>query len=59
MERVIETTESIIKQFRKAARKLRAEHKDPAKARAFLIRAGIIENHKASPNGVRLVKELR
>jgi hypothetical protein len=56
---VTESTENIIKRFRKAALKLRKEHKDPAKAKAFLIRAGIIENNASSPNGIRLVKQLR
>jgi hypothetical protein len=54
-----QNTETIIKQYRKAASKLRKENKDPAKARAFLIRAGIAEKSPASPGGVRLVKELR
>jgi hypothetical protein len=31
----------------------------PAKARAFLIRAGIAEKCKSSPSGIRLVKQLR
>jgi hypothetical protein len=56
---VKQSTESIIKRFRAAASKHRKEINDPAKARAFLIRAGIAEKSPSSPNGVRLVKELR
>jgi hypothetical protein len=54
-----DSTDEMIKRFRKIAAKLRKEHKDPAKAKAFLIRAGIIEKHASSPNGIRLVKQLR
>jgi hypothetical protein len=43
----------------KALARLRRETRDPAKARAFLIRAGIAEECKSAPNGIRLVKELR
>ena len=53
------SVEQIVKDFNKGAAKLRKEHRDPAKARDFLIRAGIAEECKSAPNGIRLVKELR
>ena len=56
---VIQSTEQTVRQFRKAAAKVRRENRDPAKAREFLLRAGIIEKHKGSPNGVRLAKRFR
>jgi hypothetical protein len=56
---VTKSVDQVVGDFRKACEQARREHRDPAKARAFLIRAGIIEKHKGSPNGVRLVKELR
>lgn len=59
MARMMPSVEQIVRDHMKASAKLRKEHRDPKKAREFLIRAGIIEKHKSSPNGVRLVKELR
>jgi hypothetical protein len=56
---VTQSVEKTVKEFRQIARKLRRENRDPAKARAFLLRAGIIEKHKSSPNGVRLAKRYR
>jgi hypothetical protein len=47
-------TTSIIKEHRKAAKELRKEHRDPEKARAFLIRAGIL-----TKSGKRLAKRYR
>jgi hypothetical protein len=54
-----QSTETIIERFRHATLKLRRQINNPAKARAFLIRAGIAEISPSSRNGVRLVKELR
>jgi hypothetical protein len=54
-----ESPEAIVKQFRKNAAKLDKEINTAAKARAFLIRAGIAEKDPSSPNGIRLVKQLR
>lgn len=44
----------IIKEHRAAATKQRKEHADPERARAFLIRAGIL-----TKNGKRLSKRYR
>ena len=57
--KVTQSVEQVVKQYRKASRKLRREIRDPAKARAFLLRAGIIERHKSSPGGFRLAKRFR
>lgn len=43
----------------KASAKLRKAHRDPKKARDFLIRAGIAEKDKSSPNCIRLAKPFR
>jgi hypothetical protein len=54
-----QSVETVVKQFRRIAEKLQREHRDPAKARAFLLRAGIAERHKSSPGGVRLARRYR
>jgi hypothetical protein len=54
-----QSVEQVVKQFEKAAAKIRRENRDPAKARAFLLRAGIAEKSKSSPNGIRLAKRYR
>jgi hypothetical protein len=56
---VTQSIEQLVKRFRKAAAKARRENRDPAKARAFLLRAGIAEKSKTSPNGIRLAKRFR
>jgi hypothetical protein len=56
---VVQSVEQIVKEHRKAAAKVRKQNRKPAKARAFLIRAGILERHAGSPNGVRLAKRFR
>jgi hypothetical protein len=56
---MIQSVEQVVKQHLLAARKVRTENRDPAKARAFLLRAGILEKSKSSPNGVRLAKRFR
>jgi len=56
---MIPSVEETVKEFRELARQLRRENNTPAKARAFLLRAGILEKHKSSPNGVRLAKRFR
>ena len=38
---------------------MRKKYNTPAKARAFLIKAGLIERHAGSPNGVRPTKWFR
>jgi hypothetical protein len=54
-----DSVEKIVERHRKAALRVRKENRDPAKARAFLIRAGIAEKCPTAPNGIRLVKDLR
>jgi hypothetical protein len=54
-----QSVEQVVKDFRRIAQKLRKEHRDPAKARAFLLRAGIAEKHKSSPGGIQLAKRFR
>jgi hypothetical protein len=54
-----QSVEKVVKRFRVIAQKLRRENRDPAKARAFLLRAGIAEKHKSSRNGIRLAKRYR
>jgi hypothetical protein len=56
---VYPSVEQVVRDYRKASRKLRREIRDRAKARAFLLRAGIIEKHKSSPGGFRLAKRFR
>jgi hypothetical protein len=56
---MVQSVEEIVREYLQAARKMRRENRDPAKAKAFLLRAGIAERHKASPNGIRLAKRYR
>ena len=53
------SVEQVVRDFSRIAAKLRKEHRDPEKARAFLIRAGIAVKSKRSPNGIRLAKRFR
>ena len=57
--RVTQSVEQVVKRFEKAAARLRREHRDPKKARDFLIRAGIAVKSKSSPSGIRLAKRFR
>ncbi|HZK81042.1 MAG TPA: hypothetical protein VFC46_08250 [Humisphaera sp.] len=55
-----ESVETTAKRSLKALSKLRKKiGNDPAKARAFLIRAGIAEKDPSGRNKIRLVKQLR
>jgi hypothetical protein len=54
-----QSVEQVVKRFEKAAARLRREHRDPQKAREFLIRAGIAVKSKSSPSGIRLAKRFR
>jgi hypothetical protein len=56
---VIRTVEQIVKGHRAASLKVRRANRDPVKARAFLLRAGIAEKSASSPAGVRLAKRFR
>ncbi|QNN22339.1 hypothetical protein HED60_08655 [Planctomycetales bacterium ZRK34] len=55
---MVHSTEQIVSGYMKASQKLRRESKDPKKARAFLIRAGIAERDKATGRVV-LAADLR
>jgi hypothetical protein len=59
INRVMPSVEQVVRDHMRAARKSRRENRDPAKARAFLLRAGIAEKSKSSPNGIRLAKRFR
>ena len=59
IKNVTQSVEQIVERFRKASERLRRENRDPKKARAFLLRAGIAEKSKSSPNGIRLAKRFR
>jgi hypothetical protein len=54
-----QSVEQIVREHMRVARKVRSENRDPAKARAFLLRAGIAEKSKSSPGGIRLAKRFR
>jgi hypothetical protein len=56
---VTQSVEQIVKRYREASAKVRRENRDPAKAKAFLLRAGIAEKSKSSPTGIRLAKRFR
>ena len=51
--------EQLLRDYRKASAAVRKKYNTPAKARQFLIRAGILEKHAGSKNGVRLAKPYR
>jgi hypothetical protein len=57
-----QSVEQVVAGCLKTSPKFRREMRDPAKARAFLLRAGIAEKtkkSKASPRGIRLAKRFR
>jgi predicted component of type VI protein secretion system len=54
-----QSVEQVVEEFRQIVKKLRREHRDRAKGRASLLRAGIAEKDKSSPNGIRLAKRFR
>jgi hypothetical protein len=56
---MVDSVDQIVRRYRQASAKLRREHNTPAKARAFLVKAGILERHRESANGVRLAKRFR
>jgi hypothetical protein len=58
-EEMMPSVEQVVRDFMKASAKLRKAHRDPKKARDFLIRAGIAEKDKSSPNCIRLAKPFR
>jgi hypothetical protein len=54
-----QSIEQVVREYRRASRKLRRQLRDPEKAKAFLLRAGIAEKSTSSPSGVRLAKRFR
>lgn len=56
---VTESVEQVVRSFRKTSARVLREINTPAKARNFLIKAGILVKHSKSPNGVRLAKPYR
>lgn len=54
-----QSVEQVVRQYRMASKKVLRENNTPEKARAFLVKAGILVKHAASPNGVRLAKRFR
>jgi uncharacterized membrane protein YhiD involved in acid resistance len=56
---VTQSVEQVVDRFNKAAARLREQHRDPKKARAFLLRAGIAVKSKSSPTGIRLARRFR
>ena len=49
----------IVQEHLEAARKLNQQLRDPAKARQFLVKAGIAKQSKSDPNDVQIVKRFR
>jgi hypothetical protein len=56
---VYPSPEQIVREYRKSSAALRKRYNTPAKARRFLIKAGFLEKHAPSPNGVRPTKPYR
>jgi len=56
---MMQSVEQLIRSYRKASAEVRKKYNTPAKARAFLVKAGILERHARSRNGVRLAKAYR
>jgi len=53
------SVEQIVRDNAKALKALRKKYNTPAKARAFLVKAGLLERHAGSRNGVRPAKPYR
>jgi len=56
---MVQSVEQIVRDHLKASRKVMRENNTPEKARAFLIKAGILKKHPKSPNGVGVAKRFR
>jgi hypothetical protein len=54
-----QSVEQVVRRYSKASVKFRRDMRNPTKARAFLLRAGIAEKSKSSPGGLRLAKRFR
>jgi hypothetical protein len=55
----MQSVEQVVKDFRKASQKVLRENNTPDKARAYLVKIGILEKHRKSAHGVRLAKQFR
>jgi hypothetical protein len=53
------SVEQVVRDFRKASRAVLRENNTPAKAGAFLVKAGILVKYAKSPTGFRLAKRFR
>jgi hypothetical protein len=53
---MMQTVEQIVRKFKTASRKVLRQNNTPAKARSFLLKAGILVKHRKSASGVRLAK---
>jgi hypothetical protein len=56
---MIQTVEQVVREYHEASQMVLRKIKTPEKARAFLLKAGILEKHSKSRNGVRLAKRYR
>jgi len=54
-----QTMPKVVREYMEASRKLRKELKDPEKAKAFLLEAGLAEKCGSAPYGIRLAKRYR
>ena len=58
-DEMVPSVEQTVREFRQASAAVRRKYNTPKKARQFLIRAGILERHTGSRNGVRLARPYR
>ncbi|HZL37056.1 MAG TPA: hypothetical protein VFC78_17180 [Tepidisphaeraceae bacterium] len=54
-----QSVEQLVCSYRDASAAVRKKYNTRAKARQFLVKAGILEKHASSRNGVRLAKPYR
>ena len=54
-----QSVEQVVRSYRAASAAVRRKYNTPAKAREFLVKAGILEKSSSSKNGVRLAKPYR
>lgn len=54
-----QSVEQVVRKYRKTSVRVLRENSTPAKARAFLLKAGILVKHSKSAHGVRLAKQFR
>lgn len=53
------SVEETVRRYKLASAAVRRKYNTPAKARAFLVKVGLLEKHVGSPNGVRRAKPYR